>query len=68
VHEADVRLGHPVGTVHLQRVEQRAQQVVVAADLDAGPTRVEAGLADVELGDLVVAAGVQDRVEDLGQE
>jgi hypothetical protein len=66
-HQAGVGLDHPVGAVHLQGVEQRSQHVVVAADLDAGPAGVEAGLADLELSDLVIAARVQDRVEDLGQ-
>src|SRR5690606_34908801 len=66
--EAGVVLRQPVGAVHLEIVEQAAEDLVVARDVDAGATGVEVGLADRHLDDLVVAAGVEDRVEDLGQQ
>jgi hypothetical protein len=60
--------GGAVGAVHLQLVEQGAQHLVGAGDRDARAAGVEAGLADVHLGDLVVAAGIEDGVQDLRQQ
>ena len=67
-HQRGVLDGDPVGAVHLELVDQAAQHLVVAGHVDAGTAGVEAGLPDGHVGDLVVAAGVEDAVEDLGQQ
>ena len=57
-----------VGAVQLQLGGEPGQDVVVGVDLDARLARVGARPPDLHVNDAILSAGVEDGVEDLGQD
>ena len=66
--EREVAGGDPVGAVDLERLDEPVELVLFALELDARAARIGVGAPDLDVGQVVGDTGLDDGVEDLGEE